>query len=150
MKLVVAGSRSIKGKEFIHTKLNECNNHIPIDQLVCGGAKGVDLAAVLWAMKESIPYTVYLPNYKMYGKIAPLVRNEKMASYGNALLAIWDGKSRGTIHMVSAMRRLDKPVVLININGVPREYTDQEQEEQVKRYLGHKGVEDRSKGVHQW
>jgi hypothetical protein len=141
MKLVVSGSRSIKDKEVVFRNIYLCMVDICVDQIVCGGAKGVDMSAILWAMKEKVPYTVYLPNYNMYGKIAPLVRNEKMASYGNALLALWDGKSRGTIHMVSAMRRLDKPVVLINTNGKSREYTDQEQEEEVKKYLGYKGVE---------
>jgi hypothetical protein len=142
LKLVVAGSRSIKDKEVVFRNIYLCQADICVDQIVCGGAKGVDMAAILWAMKEEVPYTVYLPNYKMYGKIAPLVRNSKMASYGNALLALWDSKSRGTIHMVSEMRRLDKPVVLISIlDGVTREYTDKEQEEEVKKYLGYKRVE---------
>jgi hypothetical protein len=124
MKLVVSGSRSIKDKQVVFDHLNIFNKDTPIDQIVCGGAKGVDMAAVLWATRECIPFTVYLPNYKMYGKIAPLVRNEKMASYGNALLAIWDGKSRGTTHTVNCFRRLDKEVMLITVDGKSRQCGD--------------------------
>jgi len=146
MKLVVSGSRSIKDKEVVFDHLDIFNKETPIDCIVCGGAKGVDMAAVLWATRECIPFTVYLPNYTMYGKIAPLVRNEKMASYGNALLAIWDGKSRGTMHAVECFRRLDKEVMLITIqgkvNGEPRQRKDTKPQERDEKDLADKGVEE--------
>lgn len=150
MKLVVSGSRSIKDKDIVFDHLDIFNKDTPIDQIVCGGAKGIDMAAVLWATRECIPFTVYLPNYTMYGKIAPLVRNEKMASYGNALLAIWDGKSRGTIHMCDCMRRLDKEVLLITIesNGKSRQCKNKEPQERDEKDLADERVEGSSQGVH--
>ncbi len=33
-----------------------------------------------------------------------------MALYGDALLLIWDGKSRGSTSMRNEMKKLDKPV----------------------------------------
>ena len=127
MKLVISGSRSIKDKEVVSKNIDYYVSTVePIDHIVCGGAKGVDLSAVLWAMRYSVPYTVFLPNYNMYGKIAPLIRNEKMATYGDVLLAIWDGKSRGTKHIIECFERLHKPVIVINTHGVARQYQNQE------------------------
>jgi len=149
MKLIVAGSRSIKDKEIVHKYITEYEDLVErVDHIICGGAKGVDLSAVLYAMRYSLPYTVFLPNYKMYGKIAPLIRNEKMSTYGDVLLAIWDGKSRGTIHMKECMERLDKPVILITVDGVTRKYKNKEPQETLEKDLANKGVEKCSQGVH--
>lgn len=120
MKLIVAGSRSIKDCSILEKELSNYNP----DLIICGGAKGIDRCAILYAETNHIPYKVFYPNYTMFGKIAPLERNSKMAAYGNELLAIWDGKSRGTIHMVREMKNLGKPFKLIDlsiINGKPRE-----------------------------
>ena len=35
-----------------------------------------------------------------------------MANYADALLAIWDGKSKGTGHMIRQMVLLDKPIYI--------------------------------------
>ena len=112
MKLIVAGSRSIKDCTTLESELSK----IKPDMIICGGAKGVDRCAILYATQHNIPFKVFYPNYQMYGKIAPLIRNSKMATYGSQLLAIWDGKSRGTIHMVNEIRKLDKPFKLIDLS----------------------------------
>ena len=142
IKLVVSGSRSIKSKEWVYKSISDVHTKTPIQRIICGGAKGVDLSAVIWAIDHNIPYTVYLPNYKMYGKIAPLLRNEKMATVGDMCLAIWDGKSSGTIHMTECCRRLDKEVILINVNGITRQQTDKEPQETTERHLEVSSVEE--------
>lgn len=141
MKLVVSGSRSIKQPFVVVKALYDYTEGKRIDLIVCGGAKGVDRFAMYWAIINHIPFKVFYPNYGMYGKIAPLVRNEKMASYGHELLAIWDGKSRGTIHMVQCMQRVDKPVTLIDMCGKPREPPDKHPQEEVKEDVADEGVE---------
>lgn len=72
-----------------------------IEEIVTGGARGVDRHAEEWARRHGIRPKVFRPNYTLYGpKVAPLRRNGQMADYGTHLLAIWDGKSRGTHDMI--------------------------------------------------
>ena len=46
-------------------------------------------------------------------KTAGFKRNMKMAEYADVLLAIWDGESKGTKHMIDSMLLLRKPVVIV-------------------------------------
>ena len=144
MKLVVSGSRSVKSKEWVYKSISDVHTKTPIGRIVCGGAKKVDIFAVIWAMDHNVPYTVYLPNYKLYGKIAPLVRNEKLATVSDKCLIIWDGRSRGAIHLEECCRRLDKEVILINVNGITRQQTDKEPQETTERHLEIRSVEEGS------
>lgn len=52
-------------------------------------------------------------DWNTHGKAAGPIRNRKMAEYADALLLIWDGKSRGSTNMYNEMRKLDKPVFQI-------------------------------------
>jgi hypothetical protein len=52
-----------------------------------------------------------------YNKLAGFVRNEQMGNYANILIAIWDGKSKGTEHMITYMKKLNKPVFVHILTG---------------------------------
>ena len=47
----------------------------------------------------------FIPNWGVLGKRAGFVRNTEMANYGDALLAFWDGVSRGTKNMIDTATR---------------------------------------------
>ena len=38
-----------------------------------------------------------------------------MAEYGDALIAVWDGKSRGTQNMIDIMKAFGKPVYVFRV-----------------------------------
>lgn len=90
MKVAIIGSRTLA--------ITNLQDYIPenTDEIVSGGAKGVDLYAKEFALKHSFKYTEFLPKYNLYGKAAPLRRNLEIISYADIVLAFWDGKSRGT------------------------------------------------------
>lgn len=52
-------------------------------------------------------YTVnyYPANWKLYGKRAGFLRNEQMAQNADALVAFWNGESRGTKNMIELAKR---------------------------------------------
>ncbi len=52
------------------------------------------------------------PNYAKYGKSAPLERNKEIVEICDMVVAIWDGKSRGTRYTIEYARKCDKKVVL--------------------------------------
>ena len=59
-------------------------------------AAGVDFSAREYALKNGIRIKEFLPEYKKYGKAAPLKRNLQIIEYSDEIFAFWDGKSWGT------------------------------------------------------
>ena len=44
-----------------------------------------------------------------------VARNIDIANYGDVLVAVWDGSSTGTQHIISYMEKLGKPVYIHRI-----------------------------------
>lgn len=107
MKLAIIGSRSIINFEI--------DRYIPrgVAEIVSGGAKGVDTLAREYALKNGIKLTEFLPEYELYGRAAPIVRNKKIAEHADAALVFWDGSSKGTDHTVKLFQKLGKNVTVI-------------------------------------
>lgn len=85
-------------------------------EIVCGGAKGADSAGEDWAKHHGIAvaYDLVLPgDYQQHGKLAPKVRNRRMAERADAALIFWDGMSGGSADMCCRMVARGKPVVVI-------------------------------------
>ena len=99
MKLLIAGSRSIENFDL--------TNYIPpeTDLIISGGAKGIDEIAENFADQHKISKLIIYTRYDIYGKAAPLKRNEKMVDLADQILIIWDGISHGTKHTVSYAKK---------------------------------------------
>jgi len=114
-KLVIAGSQLIDDYEIVKKAIAKAvkDGFVPSSfEVVSGGAIGVDSLAKAYASDRKLSYREFLPEYRSpKDKSAPLIRNQKMAVYGDALLAIWDGKSTGTKNMMGCMETLGKPVM---------------------------------------
>jgi len=112
MKVIIAGSRHLGTPMQIVAAVEA--SKFKITQVVCGMARGVDLAGRNWAYQREIrivPFPAHwrLPN-GVLDKGAGFRRNQQMAEYADALIAVWDGHSRGTKHMIECMERMNKPV----------------------------------------
>lgn len=119
MKLIVAGSRSIKDRElvckWIRKLVGEGTFH-PVVQILTGGAYGVDILAEQWAAVSGVKYKVFPADWDKHGKAAGPLRNSQMAQYGDALLAIWDGESKGTKDMINtAIATGLSPILIITV-----------------------------------
>jgi hypothetical protein len=98
MKTIIAGSRSIVDYETLIKAIQECPWNI--SEVVSGKAKGVDTLGEKYAKENNKPLLEYPANWKLYGKSAGYKRNVEMAEKAEALLAIWNGESKGTKHMI--------------------------------------------------
>ncbi len=107
MKLAIIGSRKIT-----QIALNE---YIPdgVTEIVSGGADGVDTLAKEFANKNGIPLVEFLPKYHLYGRAAPIKRNEEIAKYADEALAFWDGTSKGTQYTIKFFEKSGKKVTVI-------------------------------------
>lgn len=108
MKVIIAGSRSIIDEKSVLEAILE--SKFEITEVVCGEAQGVDRIGKSLAVANGVPVKSFIPNWKDHGKKAGIRRNIVMALYADALVAVWDGKSAGTRHMIRFMRSVDKPV----------------------------------------
>jgi hypothetical protein len=102
MKVIIAGSRSIADYPQVCSCINM--SRFSILEVVSGGARGVDKLGEAWAKEHSIPIKAFPADWNHQGRAAGIVRNQEMAAYADALIAIWDGESRGTKHMIEYMR----------------------------------------------
>jgi hypothetical protein len=103
MKTIIAGSRQCTDSDHLLVALDKCG-WIP-SVVISGNARGVDRLGELWAEENKVPCIRYPANWEKYGSMAGPIRNEKMAEEADALIAIWDGKSKGTKHMIGAAKR---------------------------------------------
>lgn len=109
MKTIIAGSRTITD---IDEALNNFNDWT-ITEVVSGCARGVDKLGEVWATTNNIPIKRFPADWNNLGKSAGYVRNHQMADYAEALIAIWDGKSKGTKHMIDIANNKKLKVVVI-------------------------------------
>ncbi len=106
MKIAVIGSRNLA--------IDNLEGIIPdtVTEIVSGGARGIDSCAKQYAMEHLIKYTEFLPEYNRFGKAAPLKRNIQIIEYADVVIAIWDGKSRGTKYVIEQCKRAGKEVTV--------------------------------------
>lgn len=115
MKVIIAGTRTIEDPAVIEIAINASGWRDLIMEVVVGGAKGVDHNAELWAARNNIPFTVFNADWRAHGKAAGPIRNSKMAEYADALIAVWDGVSKGTEDMIRKMRAKGSPAYVWRI-----------------------------------
>ena len=103
MKVAVVGSRSIQSADL--------KRYIPPDttRIISGGASGVDTLAERYADERGIEKLIFYPNYELYGKSAPLIRDKLIVDSADLVIAVWDGQSRGTEFTISYAKRRNVP-----------------------------------------
>lgn len=106
MKVIIAGSRGITDYKEVLRAIVDAD--FDITEVVSGGARGVDRLGEHYARLQKIPIKRFTPEWKCevgFNPRAGLDRNVEMAGYADALIAIWDDKSKGTKHMIEVARR---------------------------------------------
>ena len=106
MRVAVVGSRNIVVTD-IEKYIGEC------EEIVSGGAMGVDSCAAEYAENANITFTEILPDYKRYGRAAPIIRNKEIVDYADRVVAFWDGKSKGTQSVIEYAEKVGKPCTVI-------------------------------------
>lgn len=111
MKVAVIGSRGLD------TDIPEKCIPKKTTQLISGGAKGIDTKVREFAIEHGIQILEILPDYDLFGKNAPLIRNDTIIKLSDLVVALWDGKSRGTQYVISKCIDLNKKLIVYILNG---------------------------------
>lgn len=114
MKCIIAGGRND------HVSSDQITEAIAkagykVTEVISGAATGIDSDGEKWATAHSIPTTLFPALWDTHGKKAGPIRNKEMASYADCLIAFWNGKSPGTKNMIDNMRRLKKPIYIVEL-----------------------------------
>ena len=112
MKLLVVGSRSITSFDLSQYIQSD------VDTIIRGGADGIDSLAENYADLHRISKYILRPQYNIYGRAAPLKRNEQMVDMADAVLAIWDGDSKGVQYTLRYIKKVGKPLTLIVVKSI--------------------------------
>ena len=125
--VIIAGSRSFGSgcddariREYVADVIEQSGYEV--DEVVSGTARGADRAGELWADSVGLPVERFPAPWddvdhpdavvkqrsdgSTYDARAGFRRNRQMARYADRLVAIWDGKSRGTRSMIDLGRQI--------------------------------------------
>ena len=107
MKIAIVGSRDLTDisiDEYISPDVSE---------IVSGGAVGIDSCAAEYAKSRGLTLTEFLPEYELFGRAAPIVRNKKIVDYADKILVFWNGVSRGSASVIKYAEKIGKPCEVI-------------------------------------
>ena len=117
VNVCVVGSRSLRDAAVVKRVLDRLGN-VPLIadatsvQFICGCAQGADTLGQQWAEQHQYKTFLYPPDYEAYKgqprHVAPFRRNIEMAKVTDIVIAFWDGKSRGTQHMLNTCADLNQ------------------------------------------
>lgn len=114
MKLIVAGSRDFNDYKYVRDKLDYLLSNTTDVEIVCGGARGVDLLGKRYGEEKGYPVKMFEADWNGLGKKAGYVRNKEMAEYGTHLAAFWNG-SPGTQHMINLAKEYNLAIRIYKI-----------------------------------
>lgn len=104
MKTIIAGSRNISDYNVVERLIEASRLRFFITEVVSGRAPGVDRHGERWANYKRIPVKPFPAAWRDRDGVvdynAGKKRNQQMADYADALIAIWDGQSSGTRDMI--------------------------------------------------
>ena len=126
-RVIIAGSRSFNDytllREHCLSVLQEkMKTHRVI--IVSGHARGADSLGERFANELGFPFELHPAKWRLLGKAAGMVRNAEMAKCSDALIAFWDGESRGTRHMINFARKRGLDISVFNTSQTRSQTTD--------------------------
>ena len=88
-----------------------------ITSVISGAAKGADTLGERWAQENGLSISRKPADWEAYGKRAGYLRNTEMAEEAGSdglLCAFWDGKSKGTKHMIDIAKSKGLTVLIFS------------------------------------
>ena len=127
LRIIVAGSRDFKDYQLLRDTLMDYLDFMDdkdvVDnpsqvKFISGTAKGADTLGEQFAYTYEYDVKRFPADWNTYGKSAGYRRNAEMAKYASeaygVLIAFWDGKSKGTKHMIDLAKRYGLEVHVVN------------------------------------
>lgn len=105
VKVIIAGGRGFHDYDLLCRKADVFLSRQDEIEIVSGAAKGADKLGEQYGLERNYKITRFPADWGTFGTSAGYRRNVEMAVYGDALIAFWDGSSKGTGHMIDIARQ---------------------------------------------
>ena len=103
-RVIIAGGRDFDDYDRLCAFMDQycLDNDLGPDngEFISGAAKGADWLGEQWATSRGYKVVLFPANWTEYGKSAGYIRNKEMADEATALVAFWNGNSKGTGNMI--------------------------------------------------
>lgn len=120
-RVIIAGTRSFNNYEQLR---DSCNSLLSEKQrthtvvVISGTARGADQMGERYARERGFQLRRFPADWEQYGKSAGYIRNADMANNADALIAFWDGQSKGTLNMIETAKKKGLAVRIIEYNNL--------------------------------
>ena len=128
-RVIIAGSREMAdyeaAKKVISEVFSEIGGGAPV-RIVSGHCRGADILGERYAREHGLELAVFPAEWNRYGRRAGFIRNTQMAEFASeegvegALIAFWDGQSRGTKMMIGIAEKKGLSIRVFDLNGRKR------------------------------
>ena len=118
-RVIIAGTRDFSNYQLLRDKCDAILSAKGQDSnivVVSGTARGADRLGERYARERGYQIRQFPADWLNDEKKAGPIRNAKMADNADALIAFWDGQSRGTKNMIDTAKRKGLAVRTIDIN----------------------------------
>lgn len=130
LRVIIAGSRDfddfqklMNSCNDILSKITDQHNNLDKIRIISGTARGADRLGEQYAKISGYEVSRFPADWDGLGKRAGYVRNAEMAKYAIAdgnygvLIAFWDGKSKGTKHMIDLAEKNGLEVHIVRFDN---------------------------------
>ena len=119
-KVVIGGSREYENYTELRAFVDACLAKVAQEQEICivsGGCRGTDLLGERYAAERGYAVERHPADWDRYGRSAGPRRNREMVDAADAVIAFWDGESRGTRSLVEYAQQQNKPLRIKKLTG---------------------------------
>lgn len=112
-RVIIAGGRDFDDYDLLKKSLDHLLQNKKNIVIISGTANGADKLGEKYADEKDLKILRFPAKWDKFGKSAGYKRNVEMADNADALIAFWNGYSRGTKHMIdiTKSKRLQVRVV---------------------------------------
>jgi len=113
MRVIIAGSRNFNDYGILKRKLNAILKNQKELTIISGTANGADKLGERYANDNHLKLEQYPAMWDLFGKKAGYMRNEEMVKVADAAIVFWDGKSKGSKHMIDISKKYNLKLRII-------------------------------------
>jgi predicted Rossmann fold nucleotide-binding protein DprA/Smf involved in DNA uptake len=118
MRLIVAGGRDFNDYNLLCQEVADFIKNENEVEIVSGLARGADTLGCQFAQENDLPLRGFAAEWGKFGRAAGPIRNKLMAKNADALIAFWDGQSRGTMHMIDYAKEMGLKVKVVQYGSL--------------------------------
>ena len=112
--VAIVGSRTFNDYDLLKQTMKELD--FTPSKIVSGGATGADSLGAKYGKENSIPVTIFKPDWTKHGKSAGFIRNTDIVLASDIVIAFWDGKSNGTRDTINKAKKESKQVIIVTFS----------------------------------